>query len=192
MKLSRTIPATPGGLLHHLFSVRTLGLFDRAGGPALASRLSGLLIGEELRAQARVVIDPAGPRCYCGANGCVETFISGAGLERRFFEASGKSLDVRAIFAGATEDDTACKAAVDEFYARFGQSVANLLAVLDPDIVVLGGGLSNVEGLYTRGVEEVGKRVFSDELTTPIVPNQLGDSAGVIGAALVGAWAQTR
>jgi len=139
-----------------------------------------------------MVIDPAGPQCYCGARGCVETFISGGGLEQRFLEVTGKPLAAGAIFADAASGDPQCDAAVNEFYARFGQSVANLLAVLDPDIVVLGGGLSNVEGLYTRGVEEVGKRVFSDELTTPIVPNQLGDSAGVIGAALVGAWAQTR
>jgi fructokinase len=132
-----------------------------------------------------MVIDPTGPPCYCGARGCVETFISGGGLEKRFAAQTGRSLSVADILAGA-ESDPACIGAVDDFYARFGQAVANLLAVLDPDVVVLGGGLSNIEGLYSRGVAEVGKRVFSDELTTPIVANQLGDSAGVIGAALVG------
>jgi len=75
---------------------------------------------------------------------------------------------------------------MDEFYARFGQATANLIAVLDPDIIVLGGGLSNIDDLYTRGVQETANRVFSDELTTPILKNELGDSAGVIGAALVG------
>ena len=58
--------------------------------------------------------------------------------------------------------------------------------MLDPDIVVLGGGLSNIDDFYTRGIAEVEKRVFSDELTTPIIKNQLGDSAGVVGAALLG------
>jgi fructokinase len=75
---------------------------------------------------------------------------------------------------------------VDDFFAHFGRAVANLIAVLDPDVIVLGGGLSNVDELYTRGVAEVARRVFSDSLETPIVRNALGDSAGVLGAALVG------
>lgn len=133
-----------------------------------------------------MVIDPAGPQCYCGARGCVETFISGGGIEKRFAARTGRSMTAADILAGAVSDPE-CAKAVDEFYAHFGQAVANLLAVLDPDIVVLGGGLSNIEGLYSRGIDEVRKRVFSDELTTPIVHNQLGDSAGVIGAALIGA-----
>jgi fructokinase len=75
---------------------------------------------------------------------------------------------------------------MDDFFARFGQALANLIAVLDPDLVVLGGGLSNIDELYERGIEEVRRRVFSDSLDTPIVRHRLGDSAGVIGAALVG------
>ena len=133
-----------------------------------------------------MVIDPAGPPCYCGARGCVETFISGGGLEKHVLRLGGKPLRATEIVAAAHAGDALCAAVMDDFHARFGQAVANLLAVLDPDIVVIGGGLSNLEELYSRGVEEVRKRVFSDELTTPIVKNQLGDSAGVIGAALVG------
>ncbi|MBL8386292.1 MAG: ROK family protein [Burkholderiales bacterium] len=133
-----------------------------------------------------MVIDPAGPPCYCGARGCVETFISGGGLAQRFRAATGRGLDAAAIAAGADAGDLACVAAMDEFHARFGQALANLMAVLDPDIVVLGGGLSNVDALYDRGRAEVARRLFSDELTTPIVRNHLGDSAGVIGAALIG------
>ena len=75
---------------------------------------------------------------------------------------------------------------MDDFLARFGQALANLIAVLDPDVVILGGGLSNIDELYVRGVEEVRRRVFSDSLETPIVKHRLGDSAGVVGAALVG------
>ena len=133
-----------------------------------------------------MVIDPAGPPCYCGARGCVETFISGGGLENRFRLANAHSLAAARIATGATAGEAACVAAMEDFYARFGQAMANLIAVLDPDIIVIGGGLSNIDGLYTRGVAEVAKRVFSDELTTPIVRNILGDSAGVIGAALTG------
>jgi fructokinase len=72
------------------------------------------------------------------------------------------------------------------FFDRFGRAVANLIDVLDPDLVVLGGGVSNFSALYTEGVAQVQKYVFTDELQTPIVKHQLGDSAGVLGAALVG------
>lgn len=133
-----------------------------------------------------MVIDPAGPPCYCGARGCVETFISGSGLENRYAERAGARRAADAIVAAWRAGDAAAAAAMDDFFARFGQAAANLIAVLDPDVVVLGGGLSNVDELYTRGVEEVRRRVFSDSLETPIVKHALGDSAGVIGAALVG------
>ena len=133
-----------------------------------------------------MVIDPAGPPCYCGAHGCVETYISGGGLEQRFLERNGKLLSAEQIHGGARAGDARCVAAMDDFYAHFGQATANLIAVLDPDMIVLGGGMSNIDELYTRGVAEVARRVFNDELATPIVKNRLGDSAGVLGAALLG------
>jgi len=133
-----------------------------------------------------MVIDPAGPLCYCGAHGCVETFISGGGLERAYLARNGTALTASEIHQGARAGNASCVAAMTEFHARFGRAVANLIAVLDPDIIVLGGGLSNIDELYTLGVAQVRERVFSDELTTPIVRNELGDSAGVIGAALIG------
>jgi fructokinase len=133
-----------------------------------------------------MVIDPAGPPCYCGARGCVETFISGGGLEKAFLAHYGAALSATDIHQQALTGDSRCQAVMADFYARFGQAIANLIAVLDPDVIVLGGGLSNIDGLYTEGVEQVRARVFSDELTTPIVRNELGDSAGVIGAALLG------
>ncbi len=132
------------------------------------------------------VIDPAGPPCYCGARGCVETFLSGSGLENRHAERTGSRRRAQEIVAAWRAGDAAATTAMDDFFARFGQALANLIAVLDPDVIVLGGGLSNVDELYGRGVEEVRRRVFSDSLETPIVRHALGDSAGVIGAALVG------
>lgn len=131
-------------------------------------------------------IDPGGPECYCGNRGCVETYLSGSGLERRHAAATGQSLTAESIVSGWRAGDERCTASMNAFLAQFGRAVANLIAVLDPDIVVLGGGLSNIDELYTRGVEEVARRVFSDTLETPIVRHALGDSAGVIGAALVG------
>jgi fructokinase len=131
-------------------------------------------------------IDPDGPLCYCSQRGCVETFISGGGLENRYaeqFRAHKSFQEIeREFFAGE-------KIAVEfmrEFFDRFGRALANLIDILDPDIVVLGGGVSNFPALYTDGVAAVRKYVFTDELQTPIVKNQLGDSAGVLGAALVG------
>jgi fructokinase len=132
------------------------------------------------------VIDPAGPPCYCGARGCVETFISGSGLEDRYAERAGPRRAVDEIVAAWRAGDPAATAAMDDFFARFGRALANLIAVLDPDVIVLGGGLSNIDELYVRGIDEVRRRIFSDSLDTPIVKHRLGDSAGVIGAALVG------
>jgi fructokinase len=131
-------------------------------------------------------IDPDGPMCYCGRRGCVETFISGGGLEARYAERHGEKrsfLDIARRYA-AGEPDAASFMTI--FFRDFGRAMANLIDVLDPDIVVLGGGVSNLDALYTEGVAEVARHVFSDSLETPIVRNRLGDSAGVIGAALVG------
>lgn len=132
-------------------------------------------------------IDPRGPECYCGSRGCVETFISGSGLERRHADATGERPAASEIVARWRAGDAACAATMSAFFAHFGRAMANLIDVLDPDVVVLGGGLSNVDELYTRGVEETAARVFSDSLETPILRNTLGDSAGVIGAAMAGA-----
>ena len=132
------------------------------------------------------VIDPRGPSCYCGQRGCVETYISGSGLEARHADAFADRCTASEIVTAFRAGDARATQTMNTFFERFGLSLANLIAVLDPDIVVLGGGLSNVDELYTRGVEEVAKRVFSDSLETPIVRHALGDSAGAIGAALIG------
>ena len=131
-------------------------------------------------------IDPHGPECYCGQRGCVETYISGSGLERRHADATGTRLVASEIVSRWRAGDAACADTMNAFFARFGRALANLIDVLDPDVVVLGGGLSNIDELYARGAEEVAARVFSDSLETPIVRNELGDSAGVIGAAMAG------
>ena len=133
-----------------------------------------------------MAIDPNGPPCYCGQRGCVETFISGSGLARRYAERTGAQRSVPEIVAGYRASEPVAVALLDDFLARFGRALANVIAVVDPDIVVLGGGLSNIDELYTTGIAETARRVFSDTLDTPIVRHLLGDSAGVIGAALVG------
>ena len=129
---------------------------------------------------------PDGPLCYCGQHGCVETFISGGGLEARYAEQFGKKRSFKEIVKDYHASEPKAVAFMQVFFRNFGRSLANLIDVLDPDVVVLGGGVSNFDALYTDGVAEVAKQVFSDSLETPIVKHQLGDFAGVIGAALIG------
>lgn len=131
-------------------------------------------------------LDPLGPPCYCGQRGCVETFISGGGLEKRYAEKFGTEKSLREItsdyYAGQADAQDFLRA----FFIRFGRALANVLDILDPDIVVLGGGVSNFDALYAEGVAAVRQCVFTDVLETPVVKHQLGDSAGVLGAALIG------
>ncbi len=131
-------------------------------------------------------IDPNGPTCYCGQRGCMETLISGGGLEARYVEPFGEKKSLKQIVAEYRDADPRAQEFMQTFFRHFGRGLANVINVLDPDIVVLGGGVSNIAEIYTHGVAAVAKCVFSDSLETPIVQHQLGDSAGVIGAALAG------
>ncbi len=131
-------------------------------------------------------IDPHGPLCYCGQHGCTETFISGSGLEKRYAEKYGVKKPLKEIEREFYAGEPKAVEFMHWFFDRFGRALANLIDILDPDIVVIGGGVSNFSALYTEGVAQVRKYVFTDELETPIVKHQLGDSAGVFGAALVG------
>ncbi|MEJ0089376.1 MAG: ROK family protein [Limisphaerales bacterium] len=131
-------------------------------------------------------IDPQGPLCFCGNRGCVETLISGGGLENRYDEKYGVRRPLKEIERDYFDSDPKAVEFMQEFFDRFGRALANLISILDPDIVVLGGGVSNFQALYSEGIAAVRKHAFTDELETPIVKNQLGDSAGVLGAALAG------
>jgi fructokinase len=130
-------------------------------------------------------IDPAGPACYCGQRGCVETMLSGPALEAAYRAAGGAACVAADIAQRATAGEPIAATVLERYLDRFGRALANVISILDPDVVVLGGGLSNLEILYGAGREAVARYVFNDELRTPIVPNRLGDSAGVIGAALL-------
>ena len=130
-------------------------------------------------------IDPAGPGCYCGQRGCVETLLSGPALEAAYRAAGGPAAAAAEVAARAAAGEATAAAVLERYLDHFGRALANVIDILDPDVVVLGGGLSNLDVLYTRGRDAVACHVFNDELRTPIVPNRLGDSAGVIGAALL-------
>jgi fructokinase len=131
-------------------------------------------------------IDPNGPLCFCGNRGCVETLISGAGLESLYTARFGVKKALKQIEKEFYAGEAEAVEFMQVFFRHFGRAVANLIDILDPDMVVLGGGVSNFGAIYTEGIAEVRRFVLTDELETPIVKNQLGDSAGVFGAALVG------
>lgn len=124
-----------------------------------------------------------GNKCYCGKNGCVETYISGPALEKRWKELTGKSESLPQIIHQLDVDNA--KHWKNEFLENFGIALANVIDILDPDVIVLGGGVSNISFLYDEGKTVVYEKVFSDIVDTPILKNQLGDSAGVFGATLL-------
>ncbi len=126
-----------------------------------------------------------GNPCYCGKNGCVETYISGPSLEKQWNEITGKSLSLSEIISNLDENDKTAQKWKYDFLENFGHGLANVIDILDPDAIVLGGGLSNIDFLYTEGKMSVSEKVFSDYVDTPILKNKLGDSAGVYGAALL-------
>ena len=124
-----------------------------------------------------------GNSCYCGKTGCVETYISGPSLENQWTKLTGKSQYLPEILSNV--DNEIGKKWKDEFLENFGYGLANVIDILDPDVIVLGGGLSNIDFLYIEGKESVYNKVFSDLVDTPILKNKLGDSAGVFGACML-------
>lgn len=118
-----------------------------------------------------------GPECWCGRRGCLELWISGSGFARD----AGRPAE--AVVAAAKDGEPAARAALDRYVDRLARGLAVICDVLDPEVIVLGGGMSNVAALYARLPDAVGGHVFADAFTTPIVPAAHGDSSGVRGAA---------
>ena len=128
-------------------------------------------------------LHPNGNECYCGKQGCVETYISGPALEKRWLEITGKKEPLQSIVQDFSDEKA--KQWKEEFLENFGISLANVIDILDPDVIVLGGGVSNIPFLYDQGKKTVYDKVFSDSIDTPILKNSLGDSAGVFGACMI-------
>jgi fructokinase len=130
------------------------------------------------------VLEAHGPPCYCGKRGCVETLLSGPGLLHDYRSSGGDAAhDTVRIVALAEQGDPLAIAAMQRYFDRFGRALSVVINILDPDAVVLGGGMSNIARLYTDGRKAVARYLFSDELRTPILRNSHGDSSGVRGAA---------
>ncbi len=128
-------------------------------------------------------LHPNGNECYCGKQGCVETYISGPALEKRWLELTGKKESLQSIVQDFSDEKA--KQWKDEFLENFGIGLANVIDILDPDVIVLGGGVSNIPFLYDQGKKIVYENVFSDLVDTPILKNSLGYSAGVFGACMI-------
>tara|TARA_Y100000741_G_scaffold17644_1_gene13449 strand:- start:5165 stop:6058 length:894 start_codon:yes stop_codon:yes gene_type:complete len=131
------------------------------------------------------VINPNGDICFCKKKGCVNTYISGTALEKRIKRKLKNSITSKNFLNQSTYNKKE-KELLSEFYDFFGLALANIINTIDPDVIILGGGLSNHDGLYKEGLKKVYKNVFCKEPNTPILKNMLGDSAGVIGAAIIG------
>jgi len=124
-----------------------------------------------------------GPACYCGQRGCIETFLSGPGMARDHRQTTGENLTAVEITARASSGDEAAEATLARYEERMARALASVINVLDPDVIVLGGGMSNIDRLYTSVPRLWGRHVFSDRVDTRLVPPRHGDSSGVRGAA---------
>jgi fructokinase len=124
-----------------------------------------------------------GPKCYCGLHGCIETWLSGTGFSNRFREQTGKSLKAPEIIALAEQGDAQAELALQQYEQRMARGLASIINVIDPDVIVLGGGMSNVQRLYDTVPKLWGEHVFSDQVDTKLVAPKHGDSSGVRGAA---------
>lgn len=131
-------------------------------------------------------LDLDGGTCYCGKVGCVETIISGPALERYYTRLTGTHLPLKEIYAQYKKGGNAnAEATMGRLLTYFGKAVANLINILDPDCIVLGGGVGNIDLLYEEGIKHVAKHVFNPRVDTLFLKPKLGDSAGVFGAALL-------
>jgi fructokinase len=124
-----------------------------------------------------------GPPCYCGRSGCMETFLSGPGLSRDHAAATGRTIDPEQIVAAAGAGDNAAEETLRRYDDRLARGLATVINLLDPDVIVLGGGLSNLARLYANVPRLWDRWVFSDRVETPLVPPRHGDASGVRGAA---------
>jgi fructokinase len=124
-----------------------------------------------------------GPACFCGKSGCIETFLCGPGLERDYMRTGAEPAKSTDIVARAANGDSACLSALARYEERLARALAHVINILDPDVIVLGGGMSNIDRLYANVPKLWGAWVFSDRVDTPLVRNAHGDSSGVRGAA---------
>lgn len=129
-------------------------------------------------------LDESGGPCYCGKTGCVEKVLSGPALQDYYTSLTGQSLHLQEIVAAAkTGHDKAALQTIERLTHFFGKAVSIVTNLLDPDVIVVGGGVGNISAIYTAGVESLKKHIFNNSVDVPVLMPALGDSAGVFGAA---------
>ena len=123
------------------------------------------------------------PRCYCGRMGCVETFLSGPAMRRDHAQSGGEPMDPPEIAARASAGNAGCEATLRRYEGRLARALAQIINILDPDAIVLGGGVSNLDRLYVNVPRLWTQHVFSDQVATRLLKSRYGDASGVRGAA---------
>ena len=123
------------------------------------------------------------PLCYCGRSNCIETWLSAPSMAADHFRASGQQINATEIVAQAQAGDAACEATLQRYEQRLARALAGVINIIDPEVIVLGGGLSNVARWYDSVPKLWGRHVFSDHIATRLAPPKYGDSSGVRGAA---------
>ncbi len=132
------------------------------------------------------LLDPDGPDCYCGRKGCVETILSGPFLERYYTKLSGEKKRLAEIVAAwRAGTDASAKTTIEHLFASFGKAIGPIVNILDPDLIVLGGGVGNIDELVTEGAKAALPHIFNPNPSIELAKPLLGDSAGVFGAALL-------
>lgn len=131
-----------------------------------------------------IFLDEEGEDCYCGKHGCVETILAGKALERYYKKISGKDKKLKDIMADKSDDEFAQRT-YERLIHFFGKGLSVIINVIDPDVIIIGGGVGNIPYLYGEGVESVKQFTFNPDMKTPILKPKLGDSAGVFGAAFL-------
>lgn len=124
-----------------------------------------------------------GPSCYCGRRGCIETFLSGPGMANDHRQRTGVQMTAEAIAAAAASGDTVASETLDHYLDRLARGLASVINLIDPEVIVLGGGLSRIAAIYREVPQRWGKYVFSEAVATRLLPPRHGDSSGVRGAA---------
>lgn len=128
-------------------------------------------------------LDQSGGKCYCGKAGCVETVISGLATQRYYATLTGENISLKEINQRFKNGDEAAKETINRLCEFFGKAVSVIVNILDPDVIVIGGGVGNIDQLYTDGSASLKKYIFNNRVDVPILKPVLGDSAGVFGAA---------
>ena len=128
-------------------------------------------------------VELPGLDCYCGKKGCIETWLSGPGFVKNFFASDHRSLSVEQIVLAAEKGDTSCETALCKYEDRMARGLAHVINILDPDVIVLGGGMSNINRLYQNVPRLWEQYIFSDHVNTKLLLPVHGDSSGVRGAA---------